>query len=70
MSWHDKGITPTKDKRMAMTEENFYRVIAMRDELIMEQKDEISKLKHELNNAKAKLLSKKNQLEARKWGVE
>lgn len=69
MAWHDKGITPAKDKRMEMTSENFYRVIAMRDELIMEQKDEISKLKHELNNTKAKLLSKQNQLEARKWGV-
>ena len=34
------------------------RVIDMRDERIMEQKVEISKLKHALNNARAKLKSK------------
>ena len=34
------------------------RVIDMRDEIIMEQKVEISKLKHALNNARAKLKSK------------
>ena len=50
MSWHDKGITPTKDKKMTMTQENFYRVIEMRDEIIMEQKELIAKYKDTINN--------------------
>lgn len=59
MPWHDNGVTPPKDKRMDMTQENFYRVIAMRDELIFEQKEEISKLKRALNNLELKLQKKK-----------
>jgi uncharacterized coiled-coil protein SlyX len=59
MAWHDKGITPTKDKRMEMTEENFNRVIEMRDELIFEQKMEISKLKSKVNELQLKLKSNK-----------
>lgn len=49
MSWHETGMTPKKDKKMDMTQENFYRVIAMRDEIIFEQKSEISKLKQKIN---------------------
>ena len=62
MPWYDKGMTPEKDKRMEMTQENFYRVIAMRDEIIFEQKDEISKLKHKANNLVAKVKSLQNKL--------
>ena len=50
MAWYDNGTTPAKDKKMAMTQENFYRVIAMRDEIILEQKTEISKLKSKVND--------------------
>jgi len=53
--WHNQGITPTKDKRMAMTEENFNRVISMRDELILEQKEEISKLKAKVNKLQQRI---------------
>lgn len=60
MSWHDKGMTPTKDKRMEMTEENFNRVIEMRDELIDEQRVQIAKLKSTVNNLELKLSSKKS----------
>lgn len=42
-------LTPAKDTMMPMTEEHFTKVIAMRDELIFEQKDEISKLKMKAN---------------------
>ena len=49
MAWHNDGQTPKKDERMGMTKENFYRVIAMRDEIIFEQKEEISKLKAKIN---------------------
>ena len=44
-SWHKSGLTPPKDQPMEMTEENFSRVIAMRYELILEMKSEISALK-------------------------
>ena len=48
--WHTlPGETPEKDKRMEMSQDNFYRVIAMHDELIHQQKDEIAKLKQTIN---------------------
>ncbi len=52
--WFDKGLTPVKGERMEMTEENFDRVIAMRDELIFKQKDEIAKLKSKVNRLEQK----------------
>lgn len=48
-------ITPPKGERMPMTEEHFVKVCAMRDELILEQKDEISKLKTKVNKLQQKL---------------
>jgi hypothetical protein len=54
--WHDNGITPAKDSKMAMTQENFYRVITMRDEIIFEQKEEIAKLKSAINRLRQKLI--------------
>lgn len=47
--WRDLGDLPVKGERMEMTSENFYRVIGMRDELIEDQRKEISKLKLKLN---------------------
>lgn len=58
MAWHDNGITPTKGVKMKMTEENFYRVIDMRDEIIDEQRVEISKLKQKINQLILKLRGK------------
>ena len=53
--WHTlPGETPEKDKRMEMTEDNFYRVIAMHGELIHQQKDEIAKLKQTINKLRLK----------------
>lgn len=55
MNWHElDGETPAKDERMEMTKDNFYRVIAMRDELIEEQKNEIAKLKMKVNQLRMK----------------
>ena len=54
MAWHDKGLTPKKGCLMEMTEENFDRVIAMRDEIIFEQKEEITKLKMTINRLRQK----------------
>jgi len=55
MSWHDNGTTPKKGEKMEMTQINFYRVIAMRDELIDDQRKEISKLKVKINKLQQKI---------------
>ena len=53
--WHTlPGETPAKDKRMKMSQDNFYRVIAMNDELIHQQRDEIAKLKQTVNKLRMK----------------
>jgi hypothetical protein len=57
--WHElPGETAAKDKPMDMTQENFYRVIAMRDDLIDEQRVEISKLKAKVNQLSQKIKSR------------
>tara|TARA_R110002096_G_scaffold136600_4_gene289449 strand:- start:10 stop:189 length:180 start_codon:yes stop_codon:yes gene_type:complete len=53
--WYEGGMTPKKDCRMDMTEENFDRIIAMRDEVIFEMKDEIAYLKSKVNKLQQKL---------------
>ena len=54
MDWRDVP-TPIKGVKMPMTEEHFTKVVAMRDELIFEQKEEISKLKIKINKLQQKL---------------
>ena len=66
MKWHErKGETPEKDKPMIMDSDNFHRIIAMYEELIMEQKAEISKLKHKSNILRDRLNSCMGKLNAR-----
>lgn len=61
--WHEEpGKTPAKDKRMDMTEDNFYRIISMRDEIIHEQKAEISTLKISNNKLRMKLQASRERL--------
>lgn len=55
-----KVITPPKGEKMPMTEEHFYRVIGMHDELIHEQKAEIARLKCTINKLRLKLEAKKH----------
>ena len=55
MAWDSIGLTPTKMHRMEMTEENFYRVLDMRDELIDDMRLEISKLKIKVNKLQQKV---------------
>jgi len=60
--WHElPGETPKKDKRMDMTQDNFYRVIGMRDEIIDEQRVEISMLKASNNKLRIKLESSRGK---------
>ena len=56
MNWRDIE-TPRKGQRMEMTEDNFNKIIAMRDELIFEQKDEIARLKMKVNRLQQRLNS-------------
>ena len=50
-----KVISPTKGEMMPMTEEHFYRVIGMHDELIHEQRVEIGKLHMQVVKLQQKL---------------
>ncbi len=53
--WHEMALTPTKGEKMPMTEAHFDKVIAMRDELIFEQKGEIAKLKMKNNKLQQRI---------------
>ena len=53
--WQSLGDTTVKGETMSMTQENFYRIIGMHEELIMEQKQEISDLKMKINKLNQKL---------------
>jgi hypothetical protein len=60
--WHElPGETPKKDKRMDMTQDNFYRVIALHDELIHELRVEMSMLKSSNNKLRIKLESRRER---------
>jgi hypothetical protein len=57
--WCDIGDpTPPNGEPMEMNKGNFYKIIAMRDELIDEQRVEISKLKAKVNQLQLKVKSK------------
>lgn len=55
MKWHEMALTPPKGEKMPMTEEHFQKVIAMDQELILEQKDEIAKLKMKVNKLQQRI---------------
>ena len=59
MKWHEMALTPPKGEKMPMTEEHFQKIIAMDQELILEQKDEIAKLKMKVNKLQQKLDAKR-----------
>jgi len=50
-----KVITPPKGEMIPMTEEHFYRVIGLHDDMIHEQRIEIGKLKAKINRLQQKL---------------
>jgi hypothetical protein len=58
--WHELALTPTKGEKMPMTEDQFQKVIAMDQELILEQKDEIAKLKMKINRLQQRVDGKVN----------
>ena len=47
--WLDYKTTPAKGLPMPKTPEQFYKILYMDQELILEMKDEISKLKATIN---------------------
>ena len=54
IKWQDIAPPTPKDKKIPMTKEYFYKVLAMNEELIFEMKDEISKLKMTINKLQQK----------------
>jgi len=54
IKWQDIAPPTPKDKKIPMTEEYFYKVLAMNEELMFEMKDEISKLKMTINKLQQK----------------
>lgn len=52
--WLDYPTTPAKGEPMPKTKEYFYKMLAMDQELILEMKDEISKLKMTINRLRQK----------------
>jgi hypothetical protein len=51
----EKVISPTKGEMMPMTEEHFFRVIGLHDELIHEQRVEIGRLHMQVVKLQQKL---------------
>jgi len=54
IKWQEIAPPTPKDEKMPMTEEYFYKTLAMNEELIFEMKDEISKLKMTINKLRLK----------------
>jgi len=52
--WFDLAPPVPKDKRMPMTEEYFYKVLAMDAELVDEMRKEIQQLKMTVNKLRLK----------------
>ena len=55
IKWHEIAPPTPKDEKMPMTEEYFYKVLAMNEELIYDMRDEISALKMTVNKLRQKL---------------
>jgi len=55
MNWRDMALTQGKDKPMPETKEHYLKMLALDDELIHEQKVEISALKVKINKLQQKL---------------
>lgn len=61
MNWRDMALTPKKDTAMPETKEHYLKMLALDDELIHEQRCEISKLKQKINKLELKLQSQKSR---------
>ena len=58
--WSELAPALGKDEKIPMTEEYFYKTLAMDNELIHEMLAEIASLKTKVNRLEQKLASKKN----------
>ena len=61
MNWRNMALTPKKDKPMPETKEHYLKMLALDDELIHEQRAEISALKVKVNKLTLKLQSQKSR---------
>ena len=57
--WHEQTLSPPKGESKKLAQADYHKYLAMRDELIFEQKDEIAKLKMKVNKLENKVLSLK-----------
>ena len=55
MRWHEMSKSPAKGETKVLTEIDYHKYLAMRDELIDEQKSEIAKLKMKINRLEQKI---------------
>ena len=53
--WREYKVTPKKGDPMPKTEEQFYKILEMDQELILEQKKEIAALKSKVNKLQQKV---------------
>ena len=61
-NWSELAPPLTKGEKIPMTEEYFYKLLAMDDELIHEQKEEIAKLKVKINKLEQKISRNNREL--------
>lgn len=59
-TWLEYKTTPKKGEPMPRTEEQFDKMLAMDQELILEQKEEIAKLKSKVNKLQQKVTRYEN----------
>jgi hypothetical protein len=52
--WQEMAPPTLKGSKMPMTQEYFYKVLAMDQELILEQREEIQRLKMTINQLRQK----------------
>ena len=55
LKWHEMARTPKKGESMPKTIEHYQKILAMDDELIHEQRDEIAKLKMTINKLRQRI---------------
>ena len=58
--WHEMTLSPPKGESKELSEADYHKYLAMRDELIFEQKEEIAKLKMKINNLQNKIDANNN----------
>ena len=59
-AWHEMTLSPPKGESKVLTEADYHKYLAMRDELIMEQKKKIESQQMTINKLRSKLNANHN----------